>query len=77
MQSWNALTAPRGTPPEVQRAIAEGVLRSADAPGLADRLRASGLVLATSAGPAETAALIAADAPRWAEMVRLSGARIE
>jgi tripartite-type tricarboxylate transporter receptor subunit TctC len=77
MQSWNALTAPRGTPPEVQRAIADGVLRSADVPGLADRLRASGLVLATSAGPAETVALIAADAPRWAEMVRLSGARIE
>ena len=77
MQSWNALAAPRGTPPEVQRAIADGVLRSADVPGLADRLRASGLVLATSAGPAETAALIAADGPRWAEMVRLSGARIE
>ncbi len=77
LQSWNALTAPRGTPPEIQRAIAAGVLAGAEHPGLSERLRAAGLVLATSAGSAETAAMIAADAPRWREMVQLSGARIE
>lgn len=77
LQSWNALTGPAGLPREVAQRIADGVRASADAPGLADRLRAAGLVLATSAGPEETAALIAADAPRWREMVEVSGARIE
>jgi tripartite-type tricarboxylate transporter receptor subunit TctC len=77
LQSWNALTAPRGTPPEVAQAIARGVLAGAEHPGLSDRLRAAGLVLATSSGPEETARLIAADAPRWREMVETSGARIE
>jgi tripartite-type tricarboxylate transporter receptor subunit TctC len=77
LQSWNALTAPRGTPPETQRAIADAVLRAAAAPGLEARLNAAGLLLATTPGPAETRALIAADAPRWREMVEASGARIE
>jgi len=77
MQSWNALTGPGGLPAPLARSIADGVLRAADAPGLADRLRATGLVLATSPGPAETAAMIRADTPRWREMVETSGARIE
>lgn len=77
LQSWNALTGPGGLPRETGQRIADGIRASADAPGLAERMRAAGLVLATSAGPEETAAMIAADAPRWREMVELSGARIE
>jgi tripartite-type tricarboxylate transporter receptor subunit TctC len=77
LQSWNALTGPAGLPREVAQRIADGVRASADAPGLAERLRAAGLVLATSEGPEQTAAMIAADAPRWREMVEVSGARIE
>lgn len=77
LQSWNALTAPKGIPDAVAQAIADGVQRGAQAPGLAQKLAAAGLVLATTDGPAATSALIAADAPRWREMVEVSGARIE
>jgi tripartite-type tricarboxylate transporter receptor subunit TctC len=77
LQSWNALTGPRGLPEPLQQAIADAVRRSAGAPELDRRLRASGLVPAITDGPAATRARIAADAPRWREMVAASGARIE
>ncbi|MBR0662992.1 tripartite tricarboxylate transporter substrate binding protein [Roseomonas hellenica] len=77
LQSWNALTGPRGLPADMQEQIAVAVRRSAGAPGLERRLHASGLVPATTDGPVATRAKIAADAPRWREMVEVSGARIE
>ncbi len=77
MQSWNALTAPGATPAPVQEEIAASIRRSAAAPDLDRRLRAAGLIPVTTEGPAATRAKIAADAPRWREMVETSGARIE
>ncbi|MES2712338.1 MAG: tripartite tricarboxylate transporter substrate binding protein [Pseudomonadota bacterium] len=77
MQSWNALTAPGATPAPVQAEIAAAIRRSAAAPELDRRLRAAGLIPVTTESPAETRAKIAADAPRWREMVETSGARIE
>lgn len=77
MQSWNALTAPGATPAPIQAEIAAAIRRSAAAPELERRLRAAGLIPVTTQGPAETRAKIAADAPRWREMVETSGARIE
>jgi len=77
LQSWNILTAPAGLPPATAGAIAAAVRRGAEHPGLADRLATAGLVLATSASPAEVREEIARDAPRWREMVEVSGARIE
>ena len=76
LQSWNALTGPAGMEPDVVRAIIDGVKRSAT-PELAARLKASGLVLSISESAEATRALIAADAPRWREMVQVSGAKIE
>lgn len=76
LQSWNALTGPAGMDPAMVRTIGDGV-RKAATPELAARLRASGLVLALSDSAEATRALIAADAPRWSEMVQASGARIE
>ncbi|MBR0654681.1 Bug family tripartite tricarboxylate transporter substrate binding protein [Plastoroseomonas arctica] len=77
MQSWNALTAPGATPAPVQAEIAAAIRRSLAAPELDRRLRAAGLIPVITEGPAETRAKIAADAPRWREMVETSGARIE
>jgi tripartite-type tricarboxylate transporter receptor subunit TctC len=77
LQSWNILTAPAGLPPALAEEIAAAVRRGAGHPGLADRLAAAGLVLATSASAAEVREEIARDAPRWKEMVEVSGARIE
>ena len=66
-----------GLPEETARRVAAGIRTAEAAPGLAERLATAGLVLATTEGPEATAALIAADAPRWREMVQVSGARIE
>jgi len=77
LQSWNILTAPAGLPASTADAIAAAVLRGAEAPGLSERLATAGLVLSTSESPDAVRAAIAADAPRWKEMVEVSGARIE
>lgn len=77
LQSWNALTGPGGMSDALAEQIAAGVRTAADAPGLAERLATAGLLLPPIEGPAATAARIAADAPRWREMVEVSGARIE
>lgn len=76
LQSWNALVGPAGMPAEITRAIADGVKRGAT-PELAAKLRTSGLVVSITDGVEATRAQIAADAPRWREMVQVSGARIE
>ena len=76
LQSWNALTGPAGMDPATVNAIFEGVQRAAT-PELAARLKGAGLVLATTDSVAATRALLAADAPRWKEMVQVSGATIE
>jgi tripartite-type tricarboxylate transporter receptor subunit TctC len=76
LQSWNALVGPANMPADVTRAIADGVKRGAT-PEVAAKLRTLGLVVSTSDGVEATRALIAADAPRWREMVQVSGAKIE
>ncbi|WP_431284467.1 Bug family tripartite tricarboxylate transporter substrate binding protein [Humitalea sp. 24SJ18S-53] len=77
MQSWNALTGPRGMSADLTASIADAVKRSANAPDLERRLNASGLIPATTDGPAATRAKIMADAAGWREMVETSGARME
>jgi HlyD family secretion protein len=67
---------PAGMPADVTRAIADGIKRGAS-PELAAKLKTAGLVLSTSDGVEATRALIAAEAPRWKEMVETSGAKIE
>ena len=76
LQSWNALTGPAGMDAETVRAISNGVKRGAT-PELATRLKTAGLVPSITDSAESTRALIAADAPRWKEMVQVSGAKIE
>ena len=76
LQSWNALTGPANMDPALVNTIFEGVKRAAT-PELAARLKTAGLVLATTDSVAATRALLAADTPRWKEMVQVSGATID
>lgn len=76
LQSWNALTGPANMEPALVNQIFDGVKRAAT-PELAARLKSAGLVLATTDSVAATRALLAADAPRWKEMVQVSGATID
>jgi tripartite-type tricarboxylate transporter receptor subunit TctC len=73
---WFGLLAPAGTDGEVVRRVSTDVSRTLGEPGVRARLEALGAEVAAS-GPAEFAALIAAERDRWAPVVRASGARID
>jgi tripartite-type tricarboxylate transporter receptor subunit TctC len=73
MASWQAVYAPKGTPaPIVQRLNAEivKILKSADGDKLATQF---GMEIVAST-PAELAAHMAKEIPRWAALVKKSGA---
>jgi hypothetical protein len=68
---------PSGLPPELQARTVELFRRANTHPGLEERLRQNGLLSLPPVDPAAVRARIQADRPRWAEMVQISGARIE
>ena len=73
---WFGLLAPKGTDGEVVRRASVDAARVLGDPGVRARLEALGAEVAAS-GPAEFAALIAAERDRWAPVVRASGARVD
>lgn len=75
MASWQAVYAPKGTPaPIVQRLSAE-VARIVRLPEIQDKLgKQLGMELVGSS-PQELAELMRREIPRWAELVRKSGAK--
>jgi len=65
--------APKGTPkPIVERLNAE-IVKALHQPEVRDKLGALGMEVVASS-PAELVALMAREIPRWAELVRKSGA---
>lgn len=77
LQSWSALAGPSSMSSATVAQLSEGIRKAGQAPGLEDRLKASGLVLSVSDTPAEVQAQIAQDTPRWRAMVTASGARLD
>jgi len=73
---WNSLVAPAGTPPAAIARIAEEAAAALRTPELRARLAEQGSEPVGST-PAEFAAFIRAEIPKWTEMVRLSGATAE
>ncbi|HEY8244902.1 MAG TPA: tripartite tricarboxylate transporter substrate-binding protein [Casimicrobiaceae bacterium] len=76
VDSWLALMAPRGTPDDVVRRINADVNRLLADPEVAEKLRAFGFDAAPGT-PAELAAIIRAEAKRFAELVRRTGAKAD
>jgi len=74
--AWNGLVAPAGTPPEVIDVLVRGVQAAIKDPKIAERLRQTD---ATPVGnsPAQFAAFIAAETAKWAEVAKVSGAKVE
>lgn len=72
--AWQALLAPAGTPMPVVRRVAEVVLAAVQAQ--AARLRGMG-VEPGGIGPDAFPAFLQAEVAKWAEAVRISGARVE
>ena len=73
MFSWQAVYAPKGTPkPIVERLNAE-IVKALRQPDVKDKLAGLGMEVVGSS-PAELAALMAREIPRWAALVKKSGA---
>jgi tripartite-type tricarboxylate transporter receptor subunit TctC len=73
VDSWLALVAPRGTPPEVVRRINAEVNRQLAEPDVLGQLRNFGFQAAPGT-PEQLAETIRADAKKYAELVRRTGA---
>ncbi len=73
---WFGLLAPAATPREIVRALAADVVRATQAPGTRKRLFEQGAEPVGST-PEEFDKLLREDVVRWAEVVRVSGARAE
>lgn len=74
--TWYLLAAASATPPQVVERIASEVRRIISEPSFVEWVQEQGMTQMTE-GPAEARALLAADLPVWAEVVRRSGARVD
>jgi tripartite-type tricarboxylate transporter receptor subunit TctC len=76
VDAWTGVAAPGGTPPAIvatlNRAINEGLASAEAKEGLA-RFSA----IAQTSSPREFADFVARELPKWAAIVKLSGAKIE
>ncbi len=77
VNTWNALMAPGGTPPEIIARQHAAVRQVLAVPELVERLKPLGYATVASETPAALSALIEADTPRWRELVAISGARLD
>jgi tripartite-type tricarboxylate transporter receptor subunit TctC len=71
---WFGLLAPAGTPRDVVAALAAGVARAAKDPDMKRRLEEQGGEPVGST-PEEFAALLREEVAKWAEVVKVSGAK--
>lgn len=73
MFSWQAVYAPKGTPKAVVDRLNEEIVKALKLPDVKDKLATLGMEVVGSS-PAELAALMAKEIPRWAALIKKSGA---
>jgi tripartite-type tricarboxylate transporter receptor subunit TctC len=74
--SWHALVAPAGTPKEVIATLHRGMVTTLNDPEVRRSLTALGMDLAGNT-PDELAAYIRSEGPKWAAIVKASGATLD
>lgn len=74
--TWYLLAVPAATPQPVVARLAAEVRKVIDQPDFVAWINEQGMTPMTQ-GPAESRALLEADLPKWAEVVRRSGARVD
>ncbi|WP_455281824.1 Bug family tripartite tricarboxylate transporter substrate binding protein [Cupriavidus necator] len=77
MVSWQALYAPRGTPKDVVQRLNAEVVRALKQPAVQQRLTQQLGMEIVGSTPAELSALMDKEIPRWAALVKKSGARAD
>lgn len=77
LSTWNALLAPRGTPPERLAVLARSVHAALAEPALAARLTGLGVGVPEPTGPEATARFIAAEVGKFHAIAAGAGLRLE
>jgi len=73
---WFAVLAPAATPRDVVQTLANAVIRSAQSPEIRKRLQDQGAEPVGNT-PEEFGTILRGEVARWAEVVKVSGARVE
>ena len=74
--SWFGLLAPAGTPADVVNRVQQEVARALNTPAIKASMLAQGAIPSGNT-PAQFAALIGTEHTKWAQVVKVSGARVD
>ncbi|MES2949560.1 MAG: tripartite tricarboxylate transporter substrate binding protein [Pseudomonadota bacterium] len=74
--SWFGLLAPAGTPPEIVNRLQQEVARALSTPAISEKMLAQGAIPSGNT-PTQFAALIDSEHKKWAQVVKVSGARVD
>ena len=74
--SWFGLFAPSGTPPDIVNRLQQETAKALQSPALKERLLSQGAIPGGQP-PAEFARFIAAETKKWAQVVKVSGAKVD
>jgi tripartite-type tricarboxylate transporter receptor subunit TctC len=74
--SWQAVAAPKGTPPEVIRKLHADISRGLNSPDMMQRFNGLGFEVVTNT-PVEAQAFFRAEIERWTTVVKASGATVD
>lgn len=74
VSSWQAIYAPKGTPKPIVQRLAQEIQKALRLPDVQDKLGKQMGMEIVAGGPDELAALMAREIPRWAALVKKSGA---
>jgi tripartite-type tricarboxylate transporter receptor subunit TctC len=74
--TWHGLVAPAGTPPEIIAKLHDAAVKALHDPGVQTSLRRLGVDIVGDT-PDEFKAYIAKEVPKWAEVVKASGATVD
>ena len=74
--SWFGLLAPAGTPADIVNRMQQETAKALTTPAVKERLLAQGAIPSGNT-PAEFAKLIDAETKKWAQVVKVSGAKVD
>jgi tripartite-type tricarboxylate transporter receptor subunit TctC len=74
--SWFGLLAPAGTPPDIVNRIQQETAKALHSPAINEKLLAQGAIPSGNT-PAEFAKMIDSEIKKWAQVVKVSGAKVD